>query len=322
MPSSSDYKLTVVEDGGSTQVTLDVSFTSSTEGSVRVEVYSTENTLKYGHSYSVSSLILGSLSISLPSPITFDTPPAPIRVDDANAALNDIRTEVIVELSGMSFVAGDWQITLPTTPPRVVRGDLGKNGKIVCSVEADETDQTKLIFGLTYKVSTVRLNGNEVIVNDDVFFTVPHAPFVTSASFSFVNRQHTSCKLSFEGTDLVLGQYNVTLDPPFWIVVSFSSDLLGTTGEMKIGWADSIRYSQTYKIQSIVRTDNVNDVIQFDSDIEITTEPKPDSIVLFVNSSGSSSPFCGDSSLPCSLMDVGFSIVSGIGFTRADNTRT
>ncbi|KAK2941847.1 hypothetical protein BLNAU_23238 [Blattamonas nauphoetae] len=319
MPSSSDYKLTVVEVGRSTQVTLDVSFTSSTEGNGSVEVYSKENTLQYGHSYSVSSLFLGSLSISLPSPsITFDTPPAPIRVEDANAALNDIRTEVIVELSGMSFVAGDWQITLPTTPPRVVRGELGKNGKIVCSVEADETDHKKLLFGSTYIVSAVKLNGNEVIVNDDVFFTVPHAPFVTAASFSFVNRQHTSCKLSFEGTFLVLGEYNVTLDPPFWVVVSFSSASLGTTGEMKIGWADSIRYSQTFKIQSIVRTDNVNDVIQFDSDIEIATEPKPDSIVLFVNSSGSSSPFCGDSSLPCSSMDVGFSIVSGIGFTRSE----
>ncbi|KAK2957573.1 hypothetical protein BLNAU_7472 [Blattamonas nauphoetae] len=332
MPSSSDYKLTVVEDGGSTEVTLDVSFTSSTDGNGRVEVYSKENTLQYGHSYSVISLFLGSLSISLPSPITFSTPPAPIRVEDAKAALNDIRTEVVVELSGMSFIAGDWQIALPTTPPRVVRGELGKNGKIVCAVEGDrpstkppvlwrdydETDQTKLLFGSTYKMSTVRLNGNEVIVNDDVFFTVPHAPFITSTSFSFMNRQHTSCKLSFEGTDLVLGEYNVTLDPPFWVVVSFSSDLLGTTGEVKIGWADSIKYSQTYKIQSIIRTDNVNDVIQFDSDIEIATEPKPDSIVLFVNSSGSSSPFCGDSSLPCSSVDVGFSIVSGIGFAHSE----
>ncbi|KAK2954503.1 hypothetical protein BLNAU_10523 [Blattamonas nauphoetae] len=44
MPSSSEYTLTVVETGESTEIALPVSFTSSTDGFGRVEVYKKDNT--------------------------------------------------------------------------------------------------------------------------------------------------------------------------------------------------------------------------------------------------------------------------------------
>ncbi|KAK2941371.1 hypothetical protein BLNAU_23709 [Blattamonas nauphoetae] len=59
---------------------------------------------------------------------------------------------------------------------------------------------------------------------------------VSSGSFVFVNTLHTSCKLVLEGSHFpLLGEYNVTLEPAFWTVVSFSSEISASLGRVPRG---------------------------------------------------------------------------------------
>ncbi|KAK2941380.1 hypothetical protein BLNAU_23718 [Blattamonas nauphoetae] len=134
MPSSTEYELIVADSEDSTQLTLDVSFTTPSEGSGKVEVYHKENTLKYGRSYSVVSLFLGSLSISIPDSVTFRTPSAPIRIEGATADLLDDGTTVMITLRGVKLGEGSWMITVPTTPPQTVPGQLGEDGVVTFSL--------------------------------------------------------------------------------------------------------------------------------------------------------------------------------------------
>ncbi|KAK2940109.1 hypothetical protein BLNAU_24979 [Blattamonas nauphoetae] len=319
MPSSTEYELIVADSEDSTQLTLDVSFTTPSEGSGKVEVYHKENTLKYGRSYSVVSLFLGSLSISIPDSVTFRTPSAPIRIEGATADLLDDGTTVMITLRGVKLGEGSWMITVPTTPPQTVPGQLGEDGVVTFSLTADDSDASKLIFGLKYKIDTVTLNSTAVLVNDDVFFTVPRTALVSSGSFVFVNTLHTSCKLVLEGSHFpLLGEYNVTLEPAFWTVVSFSSESLGESSEIEIGRSEGLKYSQQFTISLIVRTDDANDVIKSDQSIVLKTGSQPASAVFLVDSSGSSSPFCGDLARPCSSMDVGLSILSKVGIVQCE----
>ncbi|KAK2944108.1 hypothetical protein BLNAU_20940 [Blattamonas nauphoetae] len=319
MPSSTEYELIVADSEDSTQLTLDVSFTTPSEGSGKVEVYHKENTLKYERSYSVVSLFLGSLSISIPDSVTFSTPSAPIRIEGATADLLDDGTTVMITLLGVKLGEGSWMITVPTTPPQTIPGQLGEDGVVTFALTADDSDASKLIFGLKYKIDTVTLNSTAVLVNDDVFFTVPRTALVSSGSFVFVNTLHTSCKLVLEGSHFpLLGEYNVTLEPAFWTVVSFSSESLGESSEIEIGGSEGLKYSQQFTISLIVRTDDANDVIKSDQSIVLKTGSQPASAVFLVDSSGSSSPFCGDLARPCSSMDVGLSILSKVGIVQCE----
>ncbi|KAK2949508.1 hypothetical protein BLNAU_15596 [Blattamonas nauphoetae] len=308
MPSSSDYKLTVAENGESTKVALTVSFTSSSEGNGRVEVYKKENTLKYGQSYSVLSLSLGSLLIYIPNLIKFDTPTGPTRIEEATAKLNDARTRVTIELSGMSLIDGIWMITIPTTPPQVIRGELGENGKIVCFVDVDETDNAKLNFGATYELKTVMLNGNEVIVNDDIFFAIPRRCFISTASFSFVNIHHTTCQISFDGIYLPLvGEYIVLLNPHFSFPISFASTSKGKSLTLSIGTTNNLQYSQTYNIKSITKASDQLEEIEFNASIVIETGPKPTWTSITVNEGGSDrTEECGSDEDPCGSVVCGW----------------
>ncbi|KAK2940140.1 hypothetical protein BLNAU_24954 [Blattamonas nauphoetae] len=299
MPSSTEYELIVADSEDSTQLTLDVSFTTPSEGSGKVEVYHKENTLKYERSYSVVSLFLGSLSISIPDSVTFSTPSAPIRIEGATADLLDDGTTVMITLLGVKLGEGSWMITVPTTPPQTIPGQLGEDGVVTFALTADDSDASKLIFGLKYKIDTVTLNSTAVLVNDDVFFTVPRTALVSSGSFVFVNTLHTSCKLVLEGSHFpLLGEYNVTLEPAFWTVVSFSSESLGESSEIEIGGIG--------RIEILAAVHNFVDRSQ------------PASAVFLVDSSGSSSPFCGDLARPCSSMDVGLSILSKVGIVQCE----
>ncbi|KAK2940030.1 hypothetical protein BLNAU_25062 [Blattamonas nauphoetae] len=270
MPSSTEYELIVADSEDSTQLTLDVSFTTPSEGSGKVEV----------------------------------TPSAPIRIEGATADLLDDGTTVMITLRGVKLGEGSWMITVPTTPPQTVPGQLGEDGVVTFSLTADDSDASKLIFGLKYKIDTVTLNSTAVLVNDDVFFTVPRTALVSSGSFV----------VAFS----TLGEYNVTLEPAFWTVVSFSSESLGESSEIEIGRSEGLKYSQQFTISLIVRTDDANDVIKSDQSIVLKTGSQPASAVFLVDSSGSSSPFCGDLARPCSSMDVGLSILSKVGIVQCE----
>ncbi|KAK2941381.1 hypothetical protein BLNAU_23719 [Blattamonas nauphoetae] len=149
--------------------------------------------------------------------------------------------------------------------------------------------------------------------------SLSRAALVSSGSFVFVNTLHTSCKLVLEGSHFpLLGEYNVTLEPAFWTVVSFSSESLGESSEIEIGRSEGLKYSQQFTISLIVRTDDANDVIKSDQSIVLKTGSQPASAVFLVDSSGSSSPFCGDLARPCSSMDVGLSILSKVGIVQCE----
>ncbi|KAK2959545.1 hypothetical protein BLNAU_5594 [Blattamonas nauphoetae] len=308
MPSSSEYTLIVVETGESAEISLPVSFTSSTDGFGRVEVYKKDNTLKYDRTYSVVSLSLGSLSITIPDSITFPTPSEPIRIEDATAKLNDDRSKAIIALVGVKLQEGSWMVTISTTPPLEVPGQLGEDGSLVFSVNAGFTDPTQLIFGLKYKIEAVTLDSKPVLVNNDVFFTVPHAPFVSSAFISFVNFQNTSCQISFDGAHLpLMDEYTVVLSPFISFPISFTSTSKGKSPTLSIGSPNSLQYSETYTIASITKTSNPLEVILTDPSIVIETGPKPTWLSMTVNEGGSDrTEECGSVEEPCGSVAWGW----------------
>ncbi|KAK2954504.1 hypothetical protein BLNAU_10524 [Blattamonas nauphoetae] len=211
-------------------------------------------------------------------------------------------------------------ITIPTTPPQKVPGQLGEDGSLIFSVSADFADPTQLIFGLKYKIEAVTLDSNPVLVNNDVFFTVPHAPLVSSAFISFVNFQDTSCQILFDGAHLpVLGEYTVTLSPFISFPISFTSTSKGKSPTLSIGSPNSLQYSETYKITSITKTSNPLEVILTDPSIVMETGPKPTWLSITVDEGGHDEPAdCGSVEEPCGSVALGWRVgqekLDGKGF--------
>ncbi|KAK2940482.1 hypothetical protein BLNAU_24601 [Blattamonas nauphoetae] len=275
----------------------------------------TSSQVAFGETYSVKSVSSLSDSFLVRSSVLMNIPKPPC-VTGISSDLHFIPTHFVVTFAGQD---------LPSTGTFTAGLESSSFSFSVLFVDGVGTSEpiegnatNGLLFGTTYTLSSVS-QGNDVILLNKTDFSTPTPPFVNAASFEFVNGMKTSCKLILEGTDLDLeGEFNVTLEPPLSIIVSFSSSTRGESNELQIGWADTLQYGQNYTIKSITRSFSDSPVCLVDSDVNFTTGPKPASILFFVDSSGSSSLLCGDVTRPCSSMDVGLSIVSGLGFARAD----
>ncbi|KAK2955173.1 hypothetical protein BLNAU_9902 [Blattamonas nauphoetae] len=268
----------------------------------------------FGQTYSVKSASSLSDSYLVRSSPTLNIPTPPC-VTDITCEFGESLTHFVVTFTGQDLqLSGTYTALLSSSASFEVSFSEG----VGMSETIEGNPENDLLFGRTYTLSSLS-QGNDVILLNKTDFSTPTPPFVNAASFEFVNGMKTSCKLVLGGTDLAMeGEFKITLEPPLSIIVPFSSALSCESDELRVGWSDTLQYGQNYTIKSIARSISEYPACFVDSEVNFTTEPKPASILLFVNSSGSSSLLCGDLTRPCSSMDVGLSIVSGIGFARSE----
>ncbi|KAK2955174.1 hypothetical protein BLNAU_9903 [Blattamonas nauphoetae] len=307
-------------------------FSSSDTASQSV-LFNEWNLLQYEANYSMTMASLAGTDITL-SPSLLQTP-NPARIVEVITDWSSSEPEQLsFQLKGRTLSSGDYTVKVKDVEDLTICVSFtGQPTNPSVSRNMHSTKATLLLFGegsqLTfdtkYEIESVQKEGEQsllILEPPRLVFTTPKPAglmLVTAASFEFVNGMKTSCKLILGGTDLALeGEFNFTLEPPLSIIVSFSSATHGESEELRIGWPDTLQYGQNYTIKSITRSISEYPAVFVDSDVNFTTGPKPASILLFVNSSGSSSLLCGDVTRPCSSMDVGLLIVSGIGFARSE----
>ncbi|KAK2946307.1 hypothetical protein BLNAU_18757 [Blattamonas nauphoetae] len=318
-----DYKAVVVEMGEvpsetnaeSVRVEIEVKFGTSLLGTQTVEVY-VSNTLKYNTRYEVTGLSKGSLNVSLPSRVTFPTPIQPIRVEHADCALNSSRDGVVVALSGQRLEEGDYLVVLEAFPSTQFSAILSIDGTLTFVVSADSSESVFLKYDQVYQIRSVTLNGSPIIVNAGVEFLVPDPPIVSDASVSFKTESETVIEIKLIGSHLKLkGQYNVTLDSNDWFVITFENEGSGSSEELGIGWNNTLQYSTTYTVTSIVKVEDDLDRIPCNGPVSFATGQKPHNPSIYVRpEAGDSSRLCGGLSRPCLSVDIAWKIVLGIQF--------
>ncbi|KAK2940141.1 hypothetical protein BLNAU_24955 [Blattamonas nauphoetae] len=269
MPSSTEYKLIVADSEDSTQLALDVSFTSSSEGSGSVEVYHKEHTLKYGLTYSVVSLTLHSLSISLPSQsITFDVPNPPrlTAVDEPILVHNDGQSTLSIALTGTEIPVGSYEMNVSLVEDGSseeitlnVSFSSKESGTATAVVFDAENGKVDLLFDSEYSIDSLWKIDASIWIPSSLSFVVPSSPgIVESIDSALLNDAKTIVTLTFYGSDFVSGPTHVVLLDGSNEVMS-NEDLyvrneIHFTVTFAAGWTQSpstVAYDQTYSLKSV-----------------------------------------------------------------------
>ncbi|KAK2954035.1 hypothetical protein BLNAU_10998 [Blattamonas nauphoetae] len=278
------YTLHLNETGTQTPAKMNMSFSSATNGNGTALLFSlidSEIELKYDTNYTVVNVTDSSNdAVLFASGLTFKTDAEPTRL--------------------VSFSVVDATHCFVDFP--------------VSSSESEDF----LAFGKEYTVSIKTGETASFIVNDGITARIPFPPRLLSASFAFTNTLLTSCSVSFIGSDLpVVKDFRVTLSPSLSFVIGVVDAEHAESSRLRIGWPDSLEFSRNYTISSIVGLDEDDGVILFDPSLSFETKPGPSKMTLFVDSSsGSSEWFCGEESLPCSMIEAAWWIVDGIGVSK------
>ncbi|KAK2961060.1 hypothetical protein BLNAU_3828 [Blattamonas nauphoetae] len=138
---------------------------------------------------------------------------------------------------------------------------------------------------------------------------------VMTHSVSWDSVLQTFIKIHLSGNDLI-GKYAVTLTSGLSFIVTAESSTSAVSEEIALGWPDSLAFDTPFTIQSIVSM-NPDSVVFLKDTLSFTSPKKPDPLSLFVDGrTGEMSRFCGESSRPCSSVEVGWEIVSQLGVRR------
>ncbi|KAK2962984.1 hypothetical protein BLNAU_2007 [Blattamonas nauphoetae] len=311
---ANSYTLTVT-DGSTTSSLTAVFDADGVNGETTAVVYSMEGSsivqLTFGTTYKITGFTCSASNQPTLTPnLKILVPSEPARVERVvSAKLTDAQNEVEVTFRARA---------LPTSITSVAI--TGKDASVFVSATrlsdtsfsvrfhvAETASATSLLFGETYSIESVS-NGTNLILNNDFFFNVPHYSFISSASFSFVDFQHTRCQILFEGTRFPsLDEYTVLLKRSFSFRISFTSPSLGQSPTLPIGLSDTLQYAQTYSIVSITKTSNPTVHLRFDSSIVFKTGPKPTWTSITVNEGGSDrTEECGSIDDPCGSVAWGW----------------
>ncbi|KAK2950352.1 hypothetical protein BLNAU_14687 [Blattamonas nauphoetae] len=191
MPVSSDvesFYLIVVESGSTTEITIAVSFSTNEIGSGEAVVYKS-GTLKYSTSYSVVRMTSTTVSVSIPSAVTFTTPAAPTRIISATCDLDaETGKSAEIVLNGVSFPKSkSFTLTVYELDDSNVK--TGNGIELSSSFASDgsstlhtlssliyENSTAELKFGKTYEITKLDIDNIKTIVDDLARFSVPSEP--------------------------------------------------------------------------------------------------------------------------------------------------
>ncbi|KAK2963048.1 hypothetical protein BLNAU_2071 [Blattamonas nauphoetae] len=181
-------------------------------------------------------------------------------------------------------------------------------------IESSET----LWFGKQYTVKT--LSSSTLIVNHtSPLFSVPAYPTLTKVDFSFATTSNTTFCLIVEGTDLPVGEtFLVSLDGfDDKIEVRFITTSGGSSGELALGWSDTLQFDTAYPLLSVIHKGSLTVSIP-STHLSLQPIPRPNPLIVFVSDSGTSDPkLCGAVERPCSSVDVSMNLIDGVAAQSA-----
>ncbi|KAK2960716.1 putative Dynein heavy chain [Blattamonas nauphoetae] len=262
------FDLIVKESGQEDTITLSVSVgTDPTRGSGEEEVYKKSGTLEYRKTYTVESFSTPDLSISIPSAISFTTPPAPSRIEGARSiTLNPERTEATISLVGIALSEQPFSVVLERnsieiTSPSTIKFVSQTEVTVVFPTGLTE-DSSTLEFGRTYNLLSIGNYSDSFIVNPLITISIDTSPIVRSISSS-LSENCTHLRLIFEGTNLPSSVvYEATLKTGQSFDVSFSSSEVGVSS-FEMGKPSSVlKFSTEYSVDTLIAPDQSHVVLK------------------------------------------------------------
>ncbi|KAK2943663.1 hypothetical protein BLNAU_21411 [Blattamonas nauphoetae] len=274
---------------------------------------------EFDQTYTLTSFKQSTADILFDTPTPLDVTAEPTRIKSfVSASLSKDRSTMTVIVAGstLSLLTGKLSLTNGSSTWESLSNALCSSTQ--CSAVFDtansQTDQI-LQFGLTYQVATPV--SADYFVCSGISVPVPFPPRLTSASFDFANSLNISCIVSFAGLDLEIGKtYTVALSDTLAFNITVRSGSSATSDQLPLGWADTLQFATEYQLKSITPTNTEDGTVDFTT-LSFTTKAKPSRLSLFVDSAGSDSIFCGTEDSPCSSINVGWWIVSGLHFSKS-----
>ncbi|KAK2953653.1 hypothetical protein BLNAU_11374 [Blattamonas nauphoetae] len=281
----------------------------------------TENSPKlgYGETYSIvsaQSQAQPSRTIIVPFIIKMIVPNPPRLTTLNEPEYDDALKTVSIGLEGVNL-EGTHKVTLSVngtdetvTIDVVFSSSKGQLGGIL--VDSEAPSNVNMALNTRYVIVEMKKNDVNVLCLGDLSFTTMAEPIGVSLVSRTPNSINTFIRVQLSGSGLS-GRYSVTLNSGFSFAVTAQSSISAVSEEIALGWPDSLAFDTPFTIQSIVST-NTDSSIDLDSTLTFTTPSKQDPLSLCVDGErGETSRFCGESTRPCSSVEVAWAIVAQLG---------
>ncbi|KAK2946074.1 hypothetical protein BLNAU_18982 [Blattamonas nauphoetae] len=263
---------TVTVSDGSATSTLTAEFDADgVNGETTAVVYSMDDStpiqLTFGTTYTITDFTCsGNPQPELTPNLQIVVPPEPARIERVGTlSLNKMKTEVTVPLMGAALSSKPLLVTVErsgTTFKSTQTIKYVSKTEVTIVFAADLSESTsKLKYGQTYTVKSVKNDTASFIVNPSISFIVPNPPVVTLITPS-LSSNCTDFQMTFSGTGLPLsGTFTATPSVGSVFSVSFSSGS-GTSEWINGGGHGKMNFNTTYSLSSAVDADGNHIVLQ------------------------------------------------------------
>ncbi|KAK2944083.1 hypothetical protein BLNAU_21000 [Blattamonas nauphoetae] len=262
LPSGS-YSVVMKDSAGQTK-TITPSLSGTTTLTQSFSLYPTPSTLKFGETYTLTSVICGATSILL-NDVKMTTPIEPTRIERIqDEKLNGEKTAVSVMIVGRQFGGTTMTLKMKSSSGEVELTKLVTVLNVthcVMTLPVSESEtSTQLKFGTEYEILDASSTGSGIFVNSNVKLVVPDPPIVTSISAP-LTCAGTTFEVSVVGTKLPKGKtFKATLNSSHTFLVSFSSAESGS-GTIKAGLESEVQFNTEYLMTSLVDSEDGSDEI-------------------------------------------------------------
>ncbi|KAK2953656.1 hypothetical protein BLNAU_11377 [Blattamonas nauphoetae] len=278
--------------------------------------------LRYGETYrivSAQSQTLSDQHIAVPSLLNLIVPNPP-RLTTINGQEYDQALKTVsIGLEGVNL-EGTHKVTLSVngteetvTIDVVFSSSKGQLQGIL--VDSETPANVNMALNTRYVIIEMKKNDVNVLCLGDLSFTTMAEPIGVSLVSRTPNSINTFIRVQLSGSGLS-GRYSVTLNSGFSFVISAASAASALSEEIALGWPDSLAFDTTFTVQSIAST-NPDLKVVLNNMLTFTTPQKQDPLSLCVDGErGETSRFCGESTRPCSSVEVAWEIVAQLGVRR------
>ncbi|KAK2945812.1 hypothetical protein BLNAU_19237 [Blattamonas nauphoetae] len=321
---SNPYTLTV-SDGSSTSTVTATFDADGVSGEATAVLYSVDESktvqLAFGKTYTITGFTCPGSSQPILTPnLKIIVPPEPARVEKViSAALTNDQTKVEVTFQARALPSKITAVTI-TGKDDLVFVSASRSSPTLFSAlfnVAETASLNSLVFSETYSINSVS-NGTNIILNNDVSFTVPLKPRVIDIGTTFSNIVNTGLTfaLKVEGS-IHDSKYKLTMpdNTEVGVECSLSTLTCSSTTSIRIGWATGLQYGTEHTLSKMEEIDGSSPPVDLIKNT-FTTDAKPTEPVFHVDESGVLSDFCGDDGNRCKTINEVWRIVKGIDFPR------
>ncbi|KAK2948011.1 hypothetical protein BLNAU_17047 [Blattamonas nauphoetae] len=255
-------------------------------------------------------------------PIAFTTPAEPARICSCTrAVLNKDRTEVTISLEGRALGDSLGSIWVSFGDTFWKSSSMRRISETLCEADflvASSESVTHLKYKGEYTVCLKPAETSTLLVDSGITVRVPAPPLFFEVQFEFTNSLGTGCIAILTGSDLVVGtEYEVKLNTSHTFSIVVKSSTRAESSEMLIGFEGSLAYSADILIESVKPTNEESGIALPPSIFTGQTKTRPKVNEIFVDTEkGQIQQACGDSSRPCSTMDVAWRIMRTLDISQ------